>query len=486
MSRRSFGISGIALDVPPYRVDLKSWCRWTGNPWEKVRQVVGHGFRIMGPGQSVYTMAANAVIRLIRQYDVDPSQVRFLALGTESSTDNSAGAVIVKGIVNKGLDALGLPNIARHCEVPEFKHACLGGIYGVRGALRYLSLDGQGSKAIVVCTDVALYPQGSSGEPTQGAGAVAMLLEESPCLAEIDLVNSGPASDYRAIDFRKPLKRPGKPDACTDLPVYNGRYSTNCYVDEILHALEDMYRRRELSDPVGYLRGLEAVFMHRPYRRMPETGWAMASLGAMARCENGGKSELAAYCKAAGVETDTVIEELVRRPDLERFSVRSHIGEDAFPATQATLKAYRNSDNYARDIVARMELGSDAMMELGNIYTGALPAWLAAGFEEAWQKGRALADRELLLVGYGSGDAADALPARVTGDWEQAAARIGFQDSMKGSIDLTQDQYLAMRDSDRDVGPAYQPAGEFVVDRIGKMDSSGFQDLGIEYYRYVA
>ena len=486
MTRRAVGISGIALDVPPYRVDLEAWCRWTGNPWEKVRQVVGHGFRVMGPGQSVYTMAANAVVRLIRQYDVDPSEVRFLGLGTESSTDNSAGAVIVKGIVNKGLATLGLGALARHCEVPEFKHACLGGVYGLRDALRFLSLDGAGSKAIVVCTDLALYPPGSSGEPTQGAGAVAMLLEESPGLAEVDLLNSGTASDYRGVDFRKPLKRPGHPYTCTDLPVYNGRYSTNCYVDEILHALEDMYRRREFSDPVAYLRGLEAVFMHRPYRRMPETGWAMASLSAMARCENGGREELAAYCAAAGVDTAAVVEELVSRPDLEHFSVRSHIGEDAFPATQAALKAYRQSDAYARDVIARMTLGSDAMMELGNIYTGALPAWLAAGFEEAWQTGHQLADRELLLVGYGSGDAADAIPARVTRGWEEAAARIGFAQALENAIDLSQEQYLAMRDSGRDPGVNYQPAGEFVVDRVGEMDSSGFQDLGVEYYRYVA
>ena len=47
-------------------------------------------------------MAANAVIRLIDQYDIDPERVKFLGLGTESSTDNSAGAIIVKGMVDRG------------------------------------------------------------------------------------------------------------------------------------------------------------------------------------------------------------------------------------------------------------------------------------------------------------------------------------------------------------------------------------------------
>ena len=99
------GISGFAVYVPPYRVDLESWCRWTNNVWEKTRAVVGHSFRMRGPAQSVYTMAATAVMRLIDRYDIDPARVGFLGLGTESSTDNSAGAVIVKGMLDEGLQA---------------------------------------------------------------------------------------------------------------------------------------------------------------------------------------------------------------------------------------------------------------------------------------------------------------------------------------------------------------------------------------------
>ena len=34
---------------------------------------------------------------------------------------SSAGAVIVKGMVNRALTGLGLPPLARSCEVPEFK-----------------------------------------------------------------------------------------------------------------------------------------------------------------------------------------------------------------------------------------------------------------------------------------------------------------------------------------------------------------------------
>ena len=50
-------------------------------------------------------------------------------------------------------------------------------------------MDGDDSVAIVVCADKALYERGSSGEPTQGAGAVAMLADcVNPVSPLIDLM----------------------------------------------------------------------------------------------------------------------------------------------------------------------------------------------------------------------------------------------------------------------------------------------------------
>ena len=312
---RNIGISGLAAYVPPYRVWLEDWCDWTDNQWPKIREVVGRSFRVRGPNQSVYTMAATAVMRLIEQYDVDPARVKFLGLGTESSTDNSAGAIIVKGMVDRALEAAGKPPISRSCEVPEFKHACLGGVYGMKGAIRHLALDGAGSQAIVVCADIAEYARGSSGEPTQGAGAVAMLLEEDPKLAVVDLVGSGSASDYRVMDFRKPMSRfcgqdRSETHQVQDFPVFNGKYSTTCYIDETLHALADMYEKREL-EPSAYLRSLRAVFLHRPYRRMPETGWAISYLCALSQGNTDDRAELASYCYEAGVDEQSLRDEML-------------------------------------------------------------------------------------------------------------------------------------------------------------------------------
>jgi len=488
---KSIGISGLAAYVPPYRVWLEDWCNWTDNQWPKIREIVGRSFRVRGPDQSVYTMAATAVMRLIEQYDVDPARVKFLGLGTESSTDNSAGAIIVKGMVDRALAARGKPPIARSCEVPEFKHACLGGVYGMKGAIRHLALDGAGGQAIVVCADIAEYARGSSGEPTQGAGAVAMLLEENPKLVVVDLPASGSASDYRIMDFRKPMSRFCEQDRTEthqvqDFPVFNGKYSTTCYVDETLHALNDMYEKRRLS-PASYLRSLKTVFMHRPYRRMPETGWAVSYLFAMSQGNDEDRAELASYCYEAGIDPQQLQAEMLSKPEIAEFADPERLQYEAYPLTMAVLRIFRASRHFRREILDKLALGSDTMLDLGNLYTAALPAWMAAGFEQALDENSLSVGEEVLTLGYGSGDAAEVIPFFVAEGWREATAAIGFGDLMQFAVDLTEDQYIALHDGRHAAGlDYYVPKNEFVIDRVGQANERHFSDLGIEYYRYVS
>ncbi len=477
----------MAAYVPPFRVDLQDWCGWTGADCGKIHGVVGTGFRLPGRQQSVYTMAANAVLRLIGQFDIDPGEVRFLALGTESSTDNSAGAVIVKGMVDDALRQQGSEPLSRNCEVPEFKHACLGGIYALKNALRFLQTDGSGAKAIVVCSDIALYEPGSSGEPTQGAGAVAMLLETNPQLARIDLSLSGSASDYRGVDFRKPIQYrngDGRAHTCSNVPVFNGRYSASCYIDEMMRALEDMCGRRQ-TDLRTYLSSVEAVFMHRPFRRMPENGWGIAYLISLAQDE-AGHAELRAYCEAGEVDFDAVLTEALQRPEVTDFGVRDKISKEAFPQLNRVLRSFRRQASYQDNVLDKMCLGTRAMEELGNLYTGALPAWLAAGLEDAATTANAdLAGKEILLIGYGSGDAAEAIPIEVVPGWETAARKMDIRGAMDDAIDLSHQQYLTLRNGGSTPPPDYEPRAEFIVERVGSLNEQEFQDIGIEYYRFV-
>ncbi len=482
----SVGISGFAVYVPPYRVDLKSWCEWTDSPWDKTQAVVGRSFRMRGPAQSVYTIAATAALRLIEAYDIDPQKVGFLGFGTESSTDNSAGAVIIKGMIDDALRAKGRPPLSRNCEVPEVKHACLGGVYALKNGLRYLALEPDDRCAIVVSADIAEYARGSSGEPTQGAGGVAMLLEKNPSILEIDLQSIGSASSYRAVDFRKPVLRNIIRGALNchfqDLPVFNGKYSTTCYLDETLHALDDMLGRMN-KEAAEYYQELAATFMHRPYHRMPETSFAMCYLFALGR-DPKGRKVLEKQCAAVGMDVDELLEEMQSTPDVLDLVRNGTIDEDVYPLSVQLLREFRKSPEFTALVASKMSLGSDIMKEIGNVYCAALPAWMAAGIEEAGMKGVKLAGGQVLAVGYGSGDAAEAIPMRVVEGWEEAAAKIGFTQALEGAQNLSREQYEALHDSGTAEG-LDDPDQGFVIDAIGTNTNPKLSDEGIEYYRYL-
>lgn len=491
MSSRDLpGVSAMSLYVPPFRVDLKDWCAWTDNSWEKISAVVGRSFRVCGRHENVYTMAANAVLRLIRQNDIDPTRVGFLGLGTESSTDNAAGAVIVRGMVDRALESLGLPRLSRHLEVPEFKHACLGGVYALKSALRYASSDGADQLAIVVSADVAEYERGSTGEQTQGAGAVAMLVERQPKLFGVDLKHAGSASDYRGPDFRKPFARhftegyAPKTQRLSDFPVFSGKYSTFSYLDETVHAVERMLSRLDVSAG-SYYESVRGLFFHRPYHLMPVQAMSFLYVRGLARGDHH-HEELRALCEQAGVTVEDVLKETASTPDLYGELLKKDEGvADPYVATTAVAGLLRKQPAFRKLLEQKMGLGSEAVKDLGNLYSAALPAWIAAGFEEASRSKLELADAPLVAVGYGSGDAAEALPLYVQPGFEQPAARIGFARALEGAVPLSREQYEALHDGTEVPSLTYTPKDEFAIARVGKTYGAGFQDLGVEYYDFV-
>jgi len=482
------GVSGLSLYVPAPRVSLAQWCDWTGSPADKVQAVVGRSFRMCSPAENVYTMAAAAAMRLIDAYDVDPRKIGMLALGTESSTDNAAGAVIVKGMLDRALREQGRPPISRACEVPEIKHACLGGMYGLKGALRYAACDAGDRVAIVIAADVAEYARGSSGEQTQGAGAVAMLVERDPKLFSVDLSRTGSASAYRGADFRKPMARHfmAEYEAGTrrlhDFPVFNGKYSTLCYVDEIIRALDDMLWRTGLP-PEQFYSDVAAVLLHRPYHHLPIQAMAHALVWNLARSEaHAGRFD--ALAREAGV--DPAIARAQIRTEVSLFDEVEAQGPNADPFrdAQVVAKHFARTPEFDRFVTEHMSLGTERVKALGTLYTGSLPAWLAAAFADAHDSQLPLAGLRMLAVGYGSGDAAEAWPLRVCQGWEQAAAKIRWDDALEDAVDLDRAMYEALHDGRELPRPLPRPWGFSIAD-VGRRYAPQWQDVGIESYRWA-
>ncbi len=220
------GIDAIALSVPRGHVDLRDLAAARGIPASKYLDGLGtHRMAVAAADEDPVTLAANAARRLFALSGVDPAEIGMCIVGTETAVDHSKPvAAFLHGL-------LGLPSA---CRVFETKHACFGGTAGLLNALDWIaSGSARGRSALVVCTDIARYPLGSAGEPTQGAGAVALLVRKDPRLLSIEIGRSG--SFARDVyDFWRPLDRK---DALVD-----GHFSVQCYLDALAGAYTEWKR----------------------------------------------------------------------------------------------------------------------------------------------------------------------------------------------------------------------------------------------------
>jgi len=269
----------------------------------------------------------------------------------------------------------------------------------------------------------------------------------------------------------------------TDFPVFNGRYSTHAYLDETAHAVENMLAQLDVSADIFY-RDVHALFFHRPYHLMPVQAMAMLYVRALARSGDRNE-ELASLCAEAGVAREDVLRETVSTPDLRAYATIDRHTIDPSTATSTVSNVLRKRATFQVLVREKMSLGSEAMKSLGNLYTAALPAWIAAGLEEGAQRGLNLAGAPMAAIGYGSGDAAEAIPLRVCEGWEVAARKIRFAESLDHSIDLDRTGYELIHDHGIAPDMDYVPRGEFAIARVGTAYTSAFQDIGIEYYEYV-
>jgi hydroxymethylglutaryl-CoA synthase len=196
------------------------------------------------------------------------------------------------------------------------------------------------------------------------------------------------------------------------------------------------------------------------------------------------QDELLALCNEAQVSVQDVLRETQSRPDLYQRVVSGE-AEDPYAATSKVASIVRKRPSFRELLAEKMSLGASAVQDLGNLYSAALPAWMAAAFEEAVNTGRKLEQAPMVAVGYGSGDAAEALPFHPVVGWEAAARRIGVTKALQGAVDLSQAQYEALHDGREMPDFEYSPKQEFRITHVGTQYDPGFQDLGIEYYEYV-
>lgn len=196
---------------------------------------------VVPPTQDIVTLGAQAAQKLLT-----PENVRGLStiiVATESGIDNSkASAIYVKHL-------LGLDDYVRTIELKE---ACYSGTAAIQFARGLVALNPQES-VLVIAADIARYGLNTSGEVTQGAGAVAMLISANPHVLAIEPTSVSYSRDV--MDFWRPLY-------ATEALV-DGKYSTNVYIDFFKNTLTRYQQRtgRQLADFAG-------IVFHLPFTKM--------------------------------------------------------------------------------------------------------------------------------------------------------------------------------------------------------------------------
>lgn len=248
--RTPIGIDAIALAIPRGYVELAELAQARGVAPEKYTKGLGTlRMAIAAEDEDPVTLATDAAARLFATSGRDRGEIGLCAVGTETAVDHS------KPVASYVHGLLGLPP---SCRVIETKHACFGGTASLLAATEWIASGAaRGRSALVICTDIARYEVGSAGEPTQGAGAVALLVSERPRILELEVGRTGSfAQDVH--DFWRPLHRR---DALVD-----GHFSVTCYLDALAGAYGDW---KASGAAHGWdAAALERICYHVPYGKM--------------------------------------------------------------------------------------------------------------------------------------------------------------------------------------------------------------------------
>ncbi|HLS64233.1 MAG TPA: hydroxymethylglutaryl-CoA synthase [Ruania sp.] len=236
------GIHDLELATTHHVLSLTTLAEANGTDPDKYRLGIGQDEMSMpAPDEDIVTMGASAALPLLQRHGTEG--IRTLMVATESGLDQSKAA----GVWVHQL--LGLPAGVR---TVELKQACYSATAALQAAIGIIGRAPQ-ERVLVIAADVARYELDSPGEPTQGAGAVAMLVSANPDLVEIEPVSGVHTTDVD--DFWRPN------DSST--AVVDGALSVRAYLDALTGAWDDLAAHGGPD-----LASIERVVYHQPFTKM--------------------------------------------------------------------------------------------------------------------------------------------------------------------------------------------------------------------------
>ena len=238
----NIGIDKINFYVPKYYVDMAKLAEARQVDPNKFLIGIGQTEMAVSPvNQDIVSMGANAAKDIIT--DEDKKNIGMVIVATESAIDNAkAAAVQIHNL-------LGIQPFARCFEMKE---ACYAATPAIQLAKDYLA-QRPNEKVLVIASDTARYGINSGGEPTQGAGAVAMMISHEPSI--LTLNDDAVAYTEDVYDFWRPTGH--------KYPLVAGALSKDAYIKSFQESWNEYARRqgKTLSD-------FESLCFHVPFTKM--------------------------------------------------------------------------------------------------------------------------------------------------------------------------------------------------------------------------
>lgn len=238
----NIGIDKINFYVPKFYVDMAKLAEARQVDPNKFLIGIGQTEMAVSPvNQDIVSMGANAAKDIIT--DEDKKKIGMVIVATESAIDSAkAAAVQVHRL-------LGIQPFARCFEMKE---ACYAATPAIQLAKDYLANRPE-EKVLVIASDTARYGLQSGGEPTQGAGAVAMMISHNPSILQLN--DDAVAYTEDVYDFWRPTGHA--------YPLVDGALSKDAYIRSFQHSWNEYAKRENKS-----LADFESLCFHVPFTKM--------------------------------------------------------------------------------------------------------------------------------------------------------------------------------------------------------------------------
>ena len=449
------GIDAISFDIAKLYLPIKTLAIARNIEPEKLQKGLGLlKMTLPDVHQDVVVFGANAITKLIIDNQIDLAEIARIYVGTESTIDSSKP---IASFLEALLEQKFGENILENCDVVDFTFACIGGVDALQNCIDFVRLNPD-KKAIVVTTDIAKYDLNSSGEYTQGAGAVAMLVSSNPRIIAFD--NLWATSTKGVFDFFKPHRIIEKEavtgnitnDSWFDIleaeieihksqPVFDGQYSNQCYMDRTKNAYFEFKKLKNITK--NLYNSWSSIIMHLPYsfqgRRMLSEIYGLDS-------------------------------------DIEIFDKNMLAVE-----YQNKLKEISKSSDYQQFVTEKLQPAEIASSLIGNLYTGSIFMGFLSTLSYFYQTNKEITGHKFGFLAYGSGSKSKVFEGTIQEAWKQAISKVDLFETLEKSYEIDFETYEKLHKKEQKQA-VLAPKSEWVLDRIEKENPNL---LGARYYKWV-